>query len=188
MNNKIILFCGPSGSGKTTISQYLLQHNPTLCFSVSATTRQMRTNERDGEDYYFMSKEEFEKRIANNEFIEWEEVYTGIYYGTLREEVERIWSLGKHAIFDVDVMGGLNIKQKFGDKALAVYVMPPSIEILKERLVARNSETPESLEQRIAKASIEMGYAKQFERKIINDNLEDSFLKATEILKDFLES
>ena len=188
MENKIILFCGPSGSGKTTISQYLLKNNSNLCFSVSATTREKRDNEKDGEDYYFISKEEFEKKIANNEFIEWEEVYHGIFYGTLKSEIERIWAMNKSAIFDVDVMGGLNIKNQYGDKALAVFVMPPSIEILKERLIARKSETPDSLDKRIAKATVEMGYSNQFERKIINDNLDESCRHAQEMLDEFLAS
>ena len=188
MENKIILFCGPSGSGKTTISQYLLKNNSNLCFSVSATTREKRDNEKDGEDYYFISKEEFEKKIANNEFIEWEEVYHGIFYGTLKSEIERIWAMNKSAIFDVEVMGGLNIKNQYGDKALAVFVMPPSIEILKERLIARKSETPDSLDKRIAKATVEMGYSNQFERKIINDNLDESCRHAQEMLDEFLAS
>lgn len=186
MNTKIILFCGPSGSGKTTISQYLLKNNSNLCFSVSATTREKRDKEKDGEDYYFISKKEFQKKIANNEFIEWEEVYQGIFYGTLKSEIERIWGMNKSAIFDVDVMGGLNIKNQYGDKALAVFVMPPSIEILRERLIARKSETQDSLEKRIAKATTEMGYANQFERKIINNDLDESCRNAQEMLDEFL--
>ncbi len=188
MNNKIILFCGPSGSGKTTISQYLLKNNSNLCFSVSVTTREMRANEKDGEDYYFITKEEFQRKMANDEFIEWEEVYSGIFYGTLKDEVQRIWAMNKHAIFDVDVMGGLNIKKQFGDKALSVCVMPPSIEILRERLIARQSETPDSLEKRINKALTEMGYSNQFERIIINDDLQDSCRLAQGMLDEFLES
>lgn len=188
MNNKIILFCGPSGSGKTTISQYLLKNNSNLCFSVSATTREKRDNEKDGEDYYFISKQEFQKKITNKEFIEWEEVYQGIFYGTLKSEIDRIWGMNKSAIFDVDVMGGLNIKSQYGDKALAVFVMPPSIEILRERLIARKSETPDSLEKRIAKATTEMGYADQYERIIINDDLEESCRNAQQMLNEFLDS
>ena len=188
MNNKIILFCGPSGSGKTTISQYLLKNNSNLCFSVSATTRERRNNEKDGEDYYFISTQDFQKKIANNEFIEWEEVYQGIFYGTLKSEIERIWSMNKSAIFDVDVMGGLNIKNQYGDKALAVFVMPPSIEILKDRLIARKSETPDSLEKRIAKATIEMQYSDQYERIIINDDLDESCRNAQEMMDEFLNS
>ena len=148
----------------------------------------MRANEKDGEDYYFITKEAFEKKMANDEFIEWEEVYSGIFYGTLKAEVQRIWAMDKHAIFDVDVMGGLNIKKQFGDKALAVCVMPPSIEILRERLIARKSETPDSLEKRINKATIEMSYANQFDRKIINDNLEESCRHAQELLDEFLDT
>jgi len=188
VNNKIILFCGPSGSGKTTISQYLLKNNFNLCFSVSATTREKRDNEKDKEDYYFISKQEFQKKIASNEFIEWEEVYQGIFYGTLKSEIERIWGMNKSAIFDVDVMGGLNIKSQYGDKALAVFVVPPSIEILKERLIDRKSETPDSLEKRIAKATTEIGYSDQFERIIINDNLDESCRNAQEMLDEFLAS
>ncbi len=188
MDTKIILFCGPSGSGKTTISQYLLRNNSNLCFSVSVTTRAKRDNEVDGKDYYFITQEEFKKKLANDEFIESEEVYAGIFYGTLKAEVERIWAMDKHTIFDVDVMGGLNIKKQFGDKALSVCVMPPSIEILKERLIARKSETADSLEKRINKAMTEMSYSKQFERIIINDHLEDSCRLAQTMLDEFLEA
>ncbi len=185
-NQKIILFCGPSGSGKTTISQYLLKNNSNLQFSVSVTTRAKRENEKDGVDYYFITEEEFKKRLSNEEFIEWEEVYAGTFYGTLKAEVERIWSMDKHAIFDVDVIGGLNIKKQFGEKALSVCVMPPSIDVLKERLLARKSETPESLDKRINKAMLEMSYSAQFERIIINDNLEDSCHLAQTMLDEFL--
>lgn len=185
---KLLLFCGPSGSGKTTIVHHLLKTDPRLSFSVSATTRPQRENETDGIDYHFISVEEFRKRIDGDEFIEWEEVYTGRYYGTLNSEVNKIWENGKVPIFDVDVEGGLKIKEKFGSRLLAVFVRPPSIEELRKRLTARNSETPESFKARIEKSEHELAYAFRFNKFIVNDNLKFALKEAQIIVNDFLES
>ncbi len=183
---KLILFCGASGSGKTTIVHHLLNTDPRLQFSVSATTRSRRSNEVDGEDYHFISIEEFKKRIANDAFVEWEEVYTNGYYGTLKSEIESIWAAGKLPVFDVDVEGGLKIKQIFGEKLLAVFVRPPSVEDLNKRLTARNSETPESFKLRMQKAEHELTYAPKFDRVIINDTLEKAFADASEMVNAFI--
>lgn len=185
---KLLLFCGPSGSGKTTIVQHLLKTDPRLAFSVSATTRKKRENETDGIDYHFIPVEEFRKRIDNDEFIEWEEVYTGRYYGTLRSEINKIWENGKVPIFDVDVEGGLKIKNKFGDSLLAVFVRPPSIEELHKRLIARNSETPESYKARIEKSEHELAYAFRFNKFIVNDVLKFALKEARIIVNDFLDN
>ncbi len=185
---KLLLFCGPSGSGKTTIVHHLLKTDPRLTFSVSATTRQKRDNEIDGIDYYFISVEEFRKRIEADEFIEWEEVYTGKYYGTLHSEVNKIWENGKVPIFDVDVEGGLKIKDKFGNRLLAVFVRPPSVEELHKRLTARNSETPESFKARIEKSEQELAYAFRFNKFIVNDVLKFALKESQIIVNDFLES
>lgn len=185
---KLLLFCGPSGSGKTTIVHHLLKTDPRLSFSVSATTRPQRENETDGIDYHFISVEEFRKRIDADEFVEWEEVYTGRYYGTLHSEVNKIWENGKVPIFDVDVEGGLKIKEKFGNRLLAVFVRPPSIEELRKRLTARNSETPESFKARIEKSEHELAYAFRFNKFIVNDNLKFALKEAQIIVNDFLES
>ena len=185
--NKLIMFCGPSGSGKTTITQHLIERIPGLGFSVSATTRNKRVGEIDGEHYYFMNVEEFKKRIKNNEFVEWEEVYDNVYYGTLESEIKRIWSLGKHVIFDIDVEGGLNIKTKFPDNSLAVFVQPPSIEQLRKRLLERATDHPENIETRVAKAVHELNYATKFDSVIINIEREKTLEEATKIVKQFLQ-
>ena len=184
---KLLIFSGPSGSGKTTIGHHLLSVIPSLGFSVSATTRAIRSNEKNGVDYYFLSKEDFKNKIEKNEFLEWEEVYKDIFYGTLKSEVERIWSQNKHIIFDIDVAGGMNIKKIYTDLALAVFVMPPSIDKLKERLKTRATETEESFKKRIEKAEQELTYAKQFDKTIINNNLENSFKDAEKITLEFLK-
>lgn len=184
---KLLLFCGPSGSGKTTIVHHLLDSDPRLKFSVSATTRNMRANEKDGVDYFFISVKDFEQKIANNEFVEWEQVYPGGYYGTLRSEIENIWKEGKVPVFDVDVEGGLKIKEIYGNKLLAVFVRPPSVEELHKRLKARNSETPESFKTRIEKSEHELTYAFQFDRIIVNDQLEFALKEARLLVNDFLE-
>ena len=157
---KLILFCGPSGSGKTSLVHYLLQKYPLFTFSVSATTRPKRKNEIDGKDYYFLTPEEFKNKIKNNEFLEWEEVYEDRFYGTLKSEIKRIDTIGKKAIFDVDVVGGLQIKKYFEDQLMAVFVMPPDLKTLRERLLKRGSETPESLEKRVNKAEAELSAVK----------------------------
>jgi guanylate kinase len=171
MKGKLVIFSAPSGAGKTTIVKHLLQQDLNLEFSVSATSREPRPGENNGKDYYFLSTEEFRKKINNGEFLEWEEVYKGIFYGTLKSEVERIRNAGKHVIFDVDVVGGLNIKKFYGNEALAVFVQPPSVEELKNRLQNRSTESEEKIKMRIAKAEQELAYASQFDIIIINDNL-----------------
>jgi guanylate kinase len=186
MTGKLIIFSAPSGAGKTTIVKHLLGQNLNLEFSISATSRGMRHTETNGKDYYFLSPEEFRARINNNEFLEWEEVYSGTFYGTLKSEVERIRSAGKNVIFDVDVVGGCNIKKFYGDEALAVFVQPPSVEELRNRLVARSTDAPEVIEKRVAKAEYELTFANQFDCIIVNDNLEKAFVMAEQYLNEFL--
>ncbi len=185
--DKLIIFSGPSGSGKTTIVQHLLKkHADKMAFSISATTRSRRGAEENGKDYYYLSAEEFRKKIENDEFLEWEEVYSGRYYGTLRKEVERLWSQGKNVVFDVDVEGGLNLKSQFRDKALAIFVMPPSIKILEERLHSRKTDSPESISRRIEKAEKELKTASLFDKFIINETLENALRDAEKIVGEFL--
>lgn len=187
MEGKLIIFSAPSGSGKTTIVRHLLDRFPDkISFSISASTRQPRGKERDGRDYYFISKEEFLHRVAKEQFIEFEEVYSGTFYGTLRSEVERIWAEGKHVIFDIDVVGGLRLKRKFGDRALAVFVNPPSLKVLEQRLRGRDTDTEEKLKERVEKAKNEMDFAPQFDVILTNDNLEQTFREAEQLLEDFL--
>ncbi len=183
---KVIIFSAPSGSGKTTIVKHLLSTNSNLAFSVSATTRQPRPNEINGKDYYFLTKTDFLQRVQNNEFAEYEEVYPGTYYGTLRSEVERIWAEGKVVVFDVDVVGGLNLKRIWGRTALAVFVKPPSVAVLQNRLRARATETEQDLEKRINKALSELQFEPQFDVVLINDRLDETFEKAQQLLQDFL--
>lgn len=184
---KAFIFSAPSGSGKTTIVKHLLEHNPDLRFSISACTRSQRPNEVDGRDYYFMTPSAFRARIEENAFIEWEEVYEGKYYGTLKSEIERIWQQGKHVVFDVDVQGGVNLKKYFGDRALAVFVKVPSIDKLKERLTARNTESTESINQRIAKAEEELQYEKDFDITLINDHLDEALNRAQHYYDEFVQ-
>lgn len=184
--NKVVIFCAPSGSGKTTIVKHLLSVDNRLAFSVSACTRNKRANEEHGKDYYFLSHEEFKQRITNNEFLEYEEVYGGNFYGTLKSEVDRIWAMGKAVIFDVDVEGGLNIKKHFGDKALAVFVKPPSVEVLEQRLRYRSTETEETLRIRINKAVHELQYENKFEYVLLNENLEEALVVAENLITGFL--
>jgi len=186
---KLIIFSAPSGSGKTTVVNYLLKEmGDKLSFSVSATTRKQRPNETNGKDYYFLEEEDFRKKVANNEFLEFEEVYRGLFYGTLLSELNRIWKIGKTVIFDVDVLGGLNIKKQFGDKALAVFLRPPSVEILMERLRKRDTEVEHHLQERIDKAKFELEFEDKFDRVIVNDNLEKTFESSISIINDFLEA
>jgi guanylate kinase len=185
-DGKLIIFSAPSGAGKTTIVNYLLTRDLNLEFSVSACSREKRRGEVHGVDYYFLSVQEFKKRIANNDFIEWEEVYHDHYYGTLKSEITRIWNNDHHVIFDVDVMGGLALKKQFGNKALAIFVMPPSIESLEERLRLRETETAESIARRMGKAADELIKAKEFDVILHNNNLEQALNKAEEIVKGFL--
>lgn len=187
MKGKLLIFSAPSGSGKTTIVKHLLKQNFNLEFSISATSRQPRAGETHGKDYYFLSAKEFQQKIKNNEFLEWEEVYSGIFYGTLKSEVERIRKKGKNVIFDVDVIGGLNIKRNYGDKALAVFVQPPSLEELRKRLENRSTESEEKIKMRIARAEHEMSFAKNFDLILINDTLESAFKIIEEKVQQFLE-
>ena len=186
MGGKLIIFSAPSGAGKTSIVRALLAKMPELEFSVSACSRPMRPGETDGVDYYFLTPEDFREKISKGLFLEWEEVYPGSFYGTLITEVERIWAKGRHVIFDVDVAGGINIKQKYADKALSIFVMPPSIDELKKRLLGRKTETAESLAKRINKAEHEIAYAVQFDYVVVNDRLEDAIHEAEKLLKNFL--
>ena len=189
MQGKIIIFSAPSGAGKTTIVKHLLSVNPNLNFSISACTRDKRgRTEINGKDYYFITPEDFKERIANDEFVEWEEVYEGAFYGTLKSEIERIWQSGKHAILDVDVKGGLSIKHFYKERALAVFVKPPSIEELANRLQARNTDSASSISSRVFKAKFEMEFEDQFDEVIVNDNLETACAKAEKLVNDFLKS
>jgi guanylate kinase len=186
MEGKAIIFSAPSGSGKTTIVKHLLKTNPDLGFSISASTRDKRgRTEQHGKDYYFLTPEEFKKKIDDNEFIEWEEVYEGNFYGTLKSEIDRIWKQGKNVIFDVDVKGGLNLKKYFGDKALAVFVKVPTLEILKERLNDRGTESAESISRRLFKANFEMSFQDQFDKVLINENLHKSLAEAQLLYEEF---
>lgn len=186
-NGKLVILSAPSGSGKTTIMKHLVEAFPRLEFSVSATSREPRTGERHGVDYHFMSPEEFLRHVEEDRFVEWEEVYSGTHYGTLRSELERIWSKGNAIVFDVDVKGGLRLKHIFGDKALAVFVMPPSIEELRKRLEGRGTDSPENIERRVAKAVTEMEDAPGFDLIVLNDNLEDAVSQAVGAIDAFLE-
>lgn len=186
--SKLVLFCGPSGSGKTSIVHHLLDKFPQLKFSISATTRPMRKNEVDGRDYFFLTPDEFRTRIANDEFLEWEEVYHDRFYGTLRSEVEKILNEGFVALFDVDVVGGLAIRKVYGKRLMDVFVMPPSVDDLHKRLVARASETEDSLMKRLAKAENEMSYAFRFNHILVNTVLQDAWQQAEEMTQKFLQA
>lgn len=184
---KAIIFSAPSGSGKTTIVKHLLATNSKLGFSISACTRDKRgRNEDNGKDYYFLTPEEFKRKIDQDEFIEWEEVYAGNFYGTLKSEVERIWNEGRHVIFDVDVKGGLHLKEYFGDRGLAVFVKVPSMDALKERLTDRGTESEASLSQRIFKAKFEMTFEDKFDVTLVNNDLGESLKKAEVLVDEFL--
>ena len=186
---KLFVFSAPSGSGKTTIVRHLLQQEKlNLAFSISATSRAPRGEEKDGIDYYFISLKEFKSKIKNEEFLEWEEVYRDNFYGTLKTEVERIWSQKKHVIFDIDVAGGLRIKKKFPNQTLAVFVKPPSVDELKIRLKKRKTESEEKINMRIAKASVELATAPQFDKIIKNYELETALAEAEELVENFIHS
>lgn len=184
---KVVIFSAPSGAGKSTIVNHLLNKNLSLEFSISATSRPPRGKEQNGKEYYFFSQEEFKKKIAAGEFLEWEEVYPGCFYGTLMKEVERIWEKGHTVLFDVDVKGGVNIKNKFGEQALSIFIQAPSIEILKKRLISRATDAPEKIEERIAKAEYEMSFASQFDTIVVNDCLEKAQDDAERKIKEFLK-
>lgn len=186
---KLIVFSAPSGSGKTTIVRHLLdQQELNLDFSISATSRAPRGAEKDGIDYHFISPEAFKDHIEKDDFVEWEEVYTDNYYGTLKSEVERIWSEGKHAIFDIDVVGGMRIKKKFPQRTLAVFVKAPSIEIMEERLRSRKTDSEEKIQERVAKAQREMGFAERFDYILINDQLEEAKVEASDLISNFVSN
>ena len=186
-DGKAIIFSAPSGSGKTTIVRHLLSECNQLSFSISATTRTRRTErEIDGKDYYFLTVQDFKDKIQNEEFVEWEEVYDGNFYGTLKSEVERIWAQGKHVVFDVDVKGGLNLKKYFKDRALAVFVRVKDEAVLEQRLRHRKTESEESLKKRLAKAAFEMTFENGFDKTVISDQLEITLKTSREMVKDFL--
>lgn len=185
-NGKCVIFSAPSGAGKTTIVHYLLNEFPELAFSVSACSREPRSNEVDGKDYYFLGLAGFQKQIKADAFVEWEEVYANNFYGTLKSELTRIWKEGKTVIFDVDVIGGLNIKKYFGDNALAVFVQPPNYEALEERLRYRSTETEEKIQMRLAKAKEELGHAHQFDTILVNDNLTIACAAAKLLIEQFI--
>ena len=171
-SGKLIIFSAPSGSGKTTIVKELLKIFPQFEFSISATSRQPRGTEQNGVDYFFLSQDEFRQKVAADEFVEWEEVYNGTCYGTLKSEVERLRNAGRHVLFDVDVVGGVNIKRFYGDEAMSVFIQPPSVEVLRERLIGRATDAPEVIATRVAKAEQELTYAPQFDHVVVNDVLE----------------
>jgi guanylate kinase len=188
LEGKLIIFSAPSGSGKTTIVRHLLNTNTNLGFSISACTRDRRGRaEENGKDYYFLTPDEFKAKIDNDEFVEWEEVYVGAFYGTLKSEIDRLWAAGKHVLFDVDVKGGLKLKEYYGDKALAVFVKVPDEETLRQRLIGRGTETEDSLSKRLFKVHFEMSFQDQFDVVLVNDNLDDSFAKAQKLLDDFVQ-
>lgn len=186
MAGKLVIFSAPSGSGKSTIINFLLKQGLDLHFSISATSREPRGNERHGVEYYFLSPEEFKSKIAANEFLEYEEVYTDKYYGTLKSEVERLLTNGNNVVFDVDVVGGCNIKQYYGDRALSLFIQPPGIEVLRSRLEGRGTDSPEVIESRLAKATYEMTFAPKFDRVIINDEIETAKAETLQVIRAFL--
>ncbi|MBQ4622082.1 MAG: guanylate kinase [Bacteroidaceae bacterium] len=185
--NKLIIFSAPSGSGKSTIINYLLEQDLHLAFSISATSRPPRGQEQHGVEYFFLTPEEFRQRIADNEFLEYEEVYQDRFYGTLKSQVENQLNAGQNVIFDVDVVGGCNIKQFYGDRALSVFIQPPSIEELRRRLEGRGTDAPDVIESRIAKAAYELSFASKFDVVIINDDLETAKAEALRVIREFLQ-
>lgn len=187
MTGKVIIVSAPSGAGKTSIVKHVLQSLPELRFSTSATTRAMREGEVNGRDYHFLTVEDFKQGIERNDFLEWEEVYANQFYGTLKSEVQRIWDEGKTVIFDVDVKGGLNIKDYFGDKALAIFVEPPTVQELENRLRNRGTESEESLRKRVAKAEYELTFAPRFDKIILNDKLDDARAEMLQTIRAFLD-
>ena len=188
MAGKLIIFSAPSGSGKSTIINYLLKQGLRLRFSISATSRAPRGTERDGVEYYFLTPDEFRARITRGDFLEYEEVYQDKYYGTLKSEVERILAEGDNVIFDVDVVGGCNIKAFYGDRALSIFIQPPSVEELRRRLENRSTDAPEVIESRVAKAEYELGFAKRFDKVIVNERLETAQEEALETIRTFLNT
>ena len=189
MQGKIIVFSAPSGAGKTTIVHRLMQRVPKLSFSISACTRDRRgRSEVNGKDYYFITPQDFQEKIRHDEFVEWEEVYEGAFYGTLKSEIERIWATGQHAILDVDVKGGLSIKEFYKDRALAVFVRPPSIEALGERLQARATDSQSSISSRLYKAAFELAFEDRFDATVVNDDLDEASNQAEKLVLDFISA
>jgi len=186
--NKIIIITAPSGAGKTSITHHLMQQFKQLAFSVSAATRQARGIEKNGVDYYFMSADEFKQKIQHDEFVEWEMVYEGKYYGTLKAELQRIWDNNQIPILDIDVKGAIHVKQQFPDTALTIFIVPPSVAELKNRLQSRGTETPESLAARVNKAAYEISFKDQFDKQIVNNHLHEAREKAVAIVQEFIET
>lgn len=187
MGGKLVIISAPSGAGKTTIVKHLLNSGLKLSFSVSATTRPLRGNEKDGVDYFFLTVAEFKKRIENNEFVEWEEVYKDLFYGTLKCELERIWADGKYVLFDVDVKGAINLKNKFGNDSIAIFIMPPSVAELENRLIKRGTETMEKVRMRVEKAKDELSLSNQFDTIIVNHQLDKAKEESLKIVTSFLK-
>jgi len=187
MKGKLVVISAPSGSGKTTIIKHLLDKDLPLEFSISATSRAKRSGEKDGEDYYFLSAYDFRKKIQKEEFLEWEEVYPGKYYGTLKSELQRIWQKGSNVIFDVDVQGGLSIKNTYTDKALAIFIRPPSVKELEKRLINRNLDSKEVIWERIQKAEAELSFESRFDVTVVNDNLLQACNETIKIIEEFLQ-
>jgi guanylate kinase len=187
MAGKLVILSGPSGAGKSTLAKHLLKNEKyELAFSVSACSRKKRPEEVEGEDYYFLSIDSFKSKIEENEFLEWEEVYPGHYYGTLKIEVEKLRMTGDNVVFDVDVMGAISIKRKYKEEAISIFVKPPSIEVLEERLNKRNTDTPESIQKRLRKTKMELVYARRFDHVIVNDMLDDALSEVDKLVQDFL--
>lgn len=188
MDNKVLIFSAPSGSGKSTIVNHILGLYPdSMEFSVSATSRAPRGEEQDGREYYFLTTEKFREMIKEDKFVEYEEVYEGRFYGTLKSECERIWGAGHVIIFDVDVKGGVSLKKYFGDAALSIFIKAPSVEVLRERLVKRGTDSPEAIEERVAKAEQELAYAPQFDYLLVNDDLNTAYAESEKVVEDFLD-
>lgn len=186
-SGKVVIFSAPSGAGKTTITRYVLQEFPELEFSVSATTRAPRGTEKDGVDYYFLSPDAFRQRINEEKFVEWEEVYSGNFYGTLKSEVDRIWGAQRHVVFDVDVKGGINLKKYFGELALSIFIMPPSIDVLEKRLRRRGTETEAAIHTRVGKAFAELDFYREFDAIVINDVLDKTKVDVHTLVSGFLK-
>ena len=187
MTGKLIIFSAPSGSGKSTIINYLMKQGLGLAFSISATSRAPRGNEQHGVEYFFLTPEEFRSRIAKGDFLEYEEVYPDRFYGTLKEQVEHQLQIGQHVVFDVDVVGGCNIKEFYGDRALSVFIQPPSVEELRRRLEGRGTDAPEVIQQRLDKATYELTFAPRFDKVIVNDALDKAQAEALDVIKNFIE-
>ena len=186
-NHKVIIISSPSGGGKTTIMHRLMEHLPELEFSISACSRSPRQGEINGKDYYFLTEDDFKKRIAEDAFLEYEEVYAGKFYGTLKSEVQRIWDEGHYVIFDVDVVGGCNLKDIFKNQALSIFIMPPNIEVLRERLLLRKTETPEAIDVRVSRAEFELSFSNRYDEVILNDSVEKAVEETRKVVMDFLK-